>query len=433
MGIFLRPAAFGVMIFLLGIGATKIYRVYVAYSAAIRVQAFMGKTGSDLEAKWREVLDLNGTPRIKSIDTKAMVELGKINMERGNFKQASNYYAKILADQAFNFGANLGVAEIAFSKKEWRKAREAYRRIIYLRPQEVRFYPFYIHAAIGDGKVDEAMEFISKIEEPHPIPLYEPEDYLTIGNALFRKKRLQEAIAYLQKGKQSMSQNYKSYLLLGRAYCESGQYTNGYKVLEAAVRLNPDIPEGYYYLGIGYERTHQYQKAITAFEKLVSIDNKDIKGLYHLKRLYKKMGLGNKAIEMGNLIEGIATKVIEAADWKGRSGKNVFRNGDMYWKGTVSAPLFLKEGEVKFILQARGAPAREIWPHMVVKLDVEVIGEVDVTSTKLKDYEFKKAVKSGKYQLSVSFTNDGGTLDKNGKLIEDRNLFVRRCGIVYEE
>ncbi|NIM58213.1 MAG: hypothetical protein GTO16_04630, partial [Candidatus Aminicenantes bacterium] len=69
----------------------------------------------------------------------------------------------------------------------------------------------------------------------------------------------------------------------------------------------------------------------------------------------------------------------------------------------------------------------------LVILDDEIIGEVDVTSEELKDYEFKKTVKAGKYHLYISFTNDGVTLDKKGKLIEDRNLYVRNCEIVYEE
>jgi hypothetical protein len=105
----------------------------------------------------------------------------------------------------------------------------------------------------------------------------------------------------------------------------------------------------------------------------------------------------------------------------------------MPWTGTVSVPVFFKEGDAKFILQARGTPAKGVWPHMVVKLDDEVIGKVDVTSRKLKDYEFQKTVKPGKYHLSISFTNDGVTRDKNGKMVEDRNLFLRRCRIVYEE
>ena len=432
--IFLELIALIVLIFLLAFGTIKIYRVYATYRNAFRSKEVLVERDSRSGEKlWHDVLVLNQTPKIKSIDTKAMVELGRIRMEQGNFRQASSYYEKILADQAFNFEANLGLAQVAFIQKKWRKSSEAYRRVIYLRPKERDHYSRYIHACIKDEKISNAVEFISNLRETRPIPLDKSRDYLIIGDAFFKQGRMQEAIGYLLKAKELMPQDYKAYLLLGRSYLESRQYFDGCKVLERALQLKPTLTEGYYYLGIGYENTLQDDKAIDAFEKLVFIDNKNIKGFYHLKNLYAKMGWEDKAIEIGNAIDSIATNVIEAADWKGRSGENVYRNGDMYWEGMVSAPVFLKEGEVKFIVQARGTPAEGIWPHMVVILDDEIIGEVDVTSGKLKDYEFRKAVKAGNYHLSVSFMNDGATLDKKGRLIEDRNLYVRSCGIVYEE
>jgi tetratricopeptide (TPR) repeat protein len=432
--IFLEPLALIVLIFLLAFGTLKIYRVYGAYRNVFRSKEVLGERDSrSREKPWHDVLMLNQTPKIKSIDTEAMVELGRIRMEQGKFRQASSYYEKILADQAFNFEANLGLAQVAFIQKKWRKSSEAYRRVIYLRPKERYYYSRYIHACIKADKIGKAIEFISNLSETHPIPLDESRDYLIIGDAFFKQGRMQEAIGYLLKTKELMPQNYKAYFLLGRSYLESGQYFDGCKVLERALQLKPTFAEGYYYLGIGYENTHQDHKAVDVFEKLVSIDNKNIKGFYHLKKLYAKMGREDKAIEVGNAIESIATKVIEAADWKGRSGENIYRNGNMYWTGTVSAPVFLKEGKAKFILQAKGTQAKGIWPRMVVKLDRDFVGEIDVTYRELKDYEFKKTVKPGKYQLSVSFMNDGGTLDKNGKLIEDRNLFLRRCRVVYEE
>jgi tetratricopeptide (TPR) repeat protein len=425
MGKYLQSTVFGVLIFLVGIGAIKIYIVYTANHNALHLRSN--------EKFWHDLLELNKTPKIKSIDIRAMNELGKISMEKGNFREAANYYKKILSDRAFNFEANLGLAKIAYKQKEWERAREAYKGAIYLNPRERNFYLPYIHACLKAGKIDKALEFIRNLGEPYPITLKETEDYLNIGEGFFRKKQIKEAITYLRRATEFMPYNYRAYFLLGKAYMESRQYTDGCEALEKAVRLNTKDAEGYHYLGIGYENIHQKDKAIEAYERGALIDNKNIKRFYDLKRLYTKMGLNNKALKIDDLIESIATKVIEQADWKGKAGENIYQNGDMPWTGTVSAPVFLKEGNAKFILQAMGTPAKSIWPHMVVKLNDEIVGEVDVTSEKLNDYEFKKTVNPGKYNLSISFTNDEGTLDKNGKLIEDRNLFVRRCRIIYEE
>ena len=432
MRVFFYPVAIGVLIFLVGIGAIKFYRVYVAYCNALPSKKALLERHSGAEDKlWQDVLELNKTLKINFINIDAMTELGKINMEKGNFRQASDYFEKILADQAFNFEANLGLAETAYRQQDWKKAQFVYRRTIYLKPNESSLYLPYIHSCIKNEEIRKALEFIQSLKQPDPLFL-EPEDYLTIGYSFLKERKLEKAIAYLQKARESIPDSYEANFFMGRAYLESGHYTNGCEALERAVQLNPKSAGAYNYLGIGYENIHQDHKAIDAFERAVLIDNKNIGGFYHLKRLYAKVGLENKAIKTGNLIENIATKVIEAGDWKGTSGENVYQNGEMYWAGTMSADVLLKGGNVKFVMQAMGISARGVWPHMVVKLDNEIVGEVDVTSGKLKDYEFKKTAKAGKYNLNVSFINDEVALDKNRKIAEDRNLFVRKCWIVYE-
>jgi tetratricopeptide (TPR) repeat protein len=318
MDIFLKPATLGVLIFLVGIGATKIYMVYAANHNALRSR-------SD-EKLWQDVLELNKAPRMKSIDIKAMNELGKINMEKGNFSESANYYKRILAGQAFNFEANWGLAEVAYKQKEWGKAQEAYKNAIYLRPKETDLYSPYIHSCIKDKKIDKAIEFIRNVKETFPVPLEDPEDYFIIGEDFFKKGRTQETITYLRKATEVMPYNYKGYFFLGRAYLESKQYRDGCEALEKAVRLNTKDAEGYHYLGIGYENIHQEDKAIEAYERAALIDNKNIERFYDLKRLYTKMGLNNEIVKVDDLIESIATKVIEPADWKGKAGENVYRD-----------------------------------------------------------------------------------------------------------
>ena len=425
MHIFLKPATLGILIFLIGIGITKTYIVYAAYHNALHSRSE--------EKLWQNILELNNVPKIGFIDIKAMNELGKICMEKGNFREAANYYKRILVDQAFNFEANRGLAEIFYRQKDWNRGHEAYKKAISLRPKERSLYSPYIHAFIRDGKTNKASEFIRNLKEIPPIQLEDAEDYLIVGEGLFKEGLSELAIKYLLRAAEFTPHNYEANFLLGKAYLESTQYNDGCEALEKAVRINPKAAEGYYYLGVGYENIHQDHKAIKAFERMVLLDSKNVEGLHHLENLYTRIGLKNNATKIRDLIEKVITKVVEAADWKSRSGENVYQNGNMAWRGTVSAPVILKEGNAKFTLQAMGTPAKGIWPHMVVKLDNAIIGKVDVASEKLKDYEFKEAVKAGKYNLSISFTNDGVTLNEAGKMIEDRNLFIKRCRITYEK
>ena len=48
-----------------------------------------------------------------------------------------------------------------------------------------------------------------------------------------------------------------------------------------------------------------------------------------------------------------------------------------------------------------GTSAKGIWPHMVVRLDEDFVGEMDVTYTDLKEYEFIKRVQTGKLQPTI--------------------------------
>ncbi|MGA2775292.1 MAG: carbohydrate-binding domain-containing protein [Candidatus Omnitrophota bacterium] len=106
--------------------------------------------------------------------------------------------------------------------------------------------------------------------------------------------------------------------------------------------------------------------------------------------------------------------------WQGKSkdGVNVYENGNMYWTGTVDMLINLPNAKSTIKIQAKGSPTDDIWPHMIVELDGEEIGEIFVESPEWKEYVFQVDTKGGGKVLSVTFANDGG----NAK--EDRNLYL---------
>ncbi len=125
----------------------------------------------------------------------------------------------------------------------------------------------------------------------------------------------------------------------------------------------------------------------------------------------------------------VGTQRISPSDWQGKAG------GNLYWNAGCQASVKLLRGRVLFTIQARGTPAQGVWPHMVVMLDKEVIGETDVRSGEWEPYPFTKDVQTGEYTLWVYFTNDFSLeKDVGGKKIrEDRNLFVGAGEITYEK
>lgn len=126
--------------------------------------------------------------------------------------------------------------------------------------------------------------------------------------------------------------------------------------------------------------------------------------------------------EHGNKLKSVETdgNLLPQTGWEGKSrdGDNAYKDGNMYWTGTVYRVINLSAGKVAVKIQAKGSIANNTWPHMVVELDGEEIGETFVESPEWKEYSFEVNSNGGNKVLSVTFMNDGGNE------IEDRNLYI---------
>ena len=117
--------------------------------------------------------------------------------------------------------------------------------------------------------------------------------------------------------------------------------------------------------------------------------------------------------------------------WQGkpRDGNGIYENGNMYWTGTIDAVMSVPEGRGTMVVKAKGSPADEIWPYMIVELEGEEIGETFVDSAEWKEYNFPIKTSAGLKVLSITFFNDGVNARKN----EDRNLYVGEARIIKNE
>jgi|GEM_PF-1420890 len=119
-----------------------------------------------------------------------------------------------------------------------------------------------------------------------------------------------------------------------------------------------------------------------------------------------------------------------AEEWQGRykDGGDRYVNGRMYKEGTMYLPIYLPQGRMKIFIEAKGSPARDIYPYMVVELDGELIGERLVNQKRWREYGFAVDTDGGIKVLSVSFVNDGENPEKG----EDRNLYIGEARVIKE-
>ncbi len=122
------------------------------------------------------------------------------------------------------------------------------------------------------------------------------------------------------------------------------------------------------------------------------------------------------------------TNLITPEDWQGvaENGQGIFKDGNMYWTGTVDALIDVPEGNSTLVITAKGSPANGVLPYMIVELDGKEVGETFVESSEWKKYSFAIDTSGGLRVVSVTFANNGS----NGDKTEDRNLYLGEAKIV---
>ena len=129
-------------------------------------------------------------------------------------------------------------------------------------------------------------------------------------------------------------------------------------------------------------------------------------------------------IRTAELNESLVSDTILKEDWRGRSRdrRNVYKNGLMYWSGTMKGLLKLPSGKATIEVEAEGTSLNGVYPYMIVRLNGEKIGE-----TFIKDrgkYSFDIMGDGQIKVLSIIFVND------NYSETEDRNLYIDTARVI---
>lgn len=120
--------------------------------------------------------------------------------------------------------------------------------------------------------------------------------YLSLGAALGKAGRMEEAIAALKKGIRLQPENPKPYVDLGAALASVGRREEAIKVLSQALKLRPDFPKALNNLGIVLHEAGRLDGSIAAFKKAIRLDPKNASAQYNLGRTY---------VTAGRLTEGV--------------------------------------------------------------------------------------------------------------------------------
>ncbi|MDF3067025.1 MAG: endoglucanase [Polyangiaceae bacterium] len=96
---------------------------------------------------------------------------------------------------------------------------------------------------------------------------------------------------------------------------------------------------------------------------------------------------------------------------------------NIYTEGSLTGSHAFKGGKTKLTVFARGSVSGGEWPHMVVKVGDQTVGELDVATDAFMAYDFEATVTAGTKDVVIEFTNDS----EDGQ--DDRNLYVDKVGV----
>lgn len=380
-----------------------------------------------------------------------------------------------IAEISFNIGNTLN------SKYRWKTADEKFDLAIWLDPLSAEYRAdmsrFYIErVAILKNKIPVLLKAELEYKKAHELNPYNArylvalavvEEELFLIDTTKYSNRLESSVSHFREAYEKDSHHYIFNYDIGRNFLRIWDYIGEEDRRFSLARLKHCIELAPWY------QWRIYPKLWTAtrnFDALVEATPEDLKAYENLYSLLVKNNLWEFRKEVVNKIEkykereqpelfvqekeekkrllrelelsqplagarGISSNIASSVtmtgskvDWVGesKSGKSTYRNGNMYWTGTVHRAIDLPEGKSIIKIQAKGSPAYDIWPYMIVELDGEEIGETFVDSTRWKEYSFNVNSNGGVKVLSVTFPNDGGNLEKG----IDRNLYVGETKVI---
>ena len=250
----------------------------------------------------------------------AHANLGVVLARLGRYEESVAAYeaALRLAPTLTPIRFNLGIAH--YRAGQFGRATEVLERLLRDQPQAVparQLYGLALSALGRDADVIEQLAPTVDAAPPDPAVLYSLGlAYLRLGRAGFRATL--ERLAALPAGRAAL------HLLQGQAFLRDQNYDLALEELQAAERLNPDLPRLHFSLGVAHSLLGHNQEAIAALGIAVNRYPQDTAAQYYLADAYAKDGKFPEARRGAEAVLKLDPKSPEAT---GLLGRILFREG----------------------------------------------------------------------------------------------------------
>lgn len=213
----------------------------------------------------------------------AHANLGVVLAQLGQYEDSVSAYESALrfAPHLTPILLNLGIAH--YRADQFEKAADSFQRFLDVAPDHLQARQLLGLSLFELGRDREAIPTLEQTVNKAPDDaaiLY------ALGLAYMRQRYagVDEIIERLAKAPNGMP---AARLLRGQFYLGRFEYERALSELEAAAKLNPDLPRLQYSLGLAYYSTHRNKEAVASFEAELRRRPRDFSTLYYLAHTHE--------------------------------------------------------------------------------------------------------------------------------------------------
>ncbi len=224
---------------------------------------------------------------------------GEIYRAQFDYTQALLAFNQALKKRSNFIAVHESIGEMYQAQDQNDEAIRAYKRVTGLEPQRIDIILRIVECYIALNELEVAQHNLDIYERSaleYNIPL-EDGYYLLRADILFRRKKFEESITYLQNIRKPTQ---KSITLQGLDYYGLGNYETGVSYFNKLLALDKENGKWYFYRGLYYFQKNDFNDAQSQFKHALVLDPKLTQTRYYLGKIHLANGDKSSALEEFN-------------------------------------------------------------------------------------------------------------------------------------
>lgn len=218
----------------------------------------------------------------------AEMNLGAALAHIGQYDEAISLYRKALPSLTFKNPVLLNLGLAYYKKNDFNDAYEQFDALQKLEPRSLQVATLLGDCDVKLGRPQDAVDLLQPLDTEGSKNL---DFQYVLGTALIRTGRLRDGVARIENVAQS-SNSADSYQLAGVTLLHLNEYEAARRDLEAALRLDPKLPNIYTLVGEARDKTGATAEAESAFLQALQLSPDDFEAnLYVGAILFKRRDL----------------------------------------------------------------------------------------------------------------------------------------------